>query len=157
MWLLSVLPCNGVSQTYIYIPVKRLCYWVKWKKNTFAVLWEWLTPLTTFYCQPDMTSSWFLRLWILQAIFYDGFWMSDHYFLLVINSNFLSAMHGFRENVLLLQGGYDFAVISPLGGVSHRFCWRNLKEWPQFHNHGSLTHFAYLLLFRSYSTFYFAR
>jgi len=29
--------------------------------------------------------------------------MSDHYFLIVINSNFSSAMHGVRDNVLLLQ------------------------------------------------------
>jgi len=61
-------------------------------------------------------------------------------------------MHGFQDYEVLLQGGYDVIVISPLGGVSHRFCWRNLKERPQFHNHGLLTHFAYLLLFRSYLT-----
>jgi len=52
-------------------------------------------------------------------------------------------MHGFRDNEVLLQNGYDVTVNSPLGGVSLRLCWRNLKERPQFHNHGLLTHFAY--------------
>jgi len=80
---------------------------------------------------------------------------SDHDFLIVLHSNFLSGMRGFRDNEVLLQAGYDVIVISPLGGISHRFCWRNLKERPQFHNHGPLTFFAYLLPFRSYSIFYF--
>jgi len=60
-------------------------------------------------------------------------------------------MHLFRDNEVLLPTEYDVIAISPLGGVLHRFCWRNLKERPQFHNHGLLTHFAYLLPFRSYS------
>jgi len=71
------------------------------------------------------------------------------------NHNFLSGMHVFWDNEVLLPTGNDVILISPLGGVSHRLCWRNLKEQPQFHNHGSLTHFAYLLPFRSYSIFYF--
>jgi len=124
----------------------------------------------------------------LPANFHDGFWKSDHCFLIVFHSNFLYVMHGFRDNEVLLQAGYDVIVISPLGGasgdfswrilkdrpwlpdsvlyqllsrmhgsrdnevllptgndvivisplggVSHRFCWRNLKERPQFHNYG---------------------
>jgi len=73
----------------------------------------------------------------------------------VFNSNFLSAMHGFQDKEVLLQAGFDVIVISPLRGVSHRFCWRNLKKPPQFQNGGSLTYFAYLFPFQSYSTFYF--
>jgi len=30
-------------------------------------------------------------------------------------------MHGFRDNEVLLQGGYDVIVISPLGGASGDF------------------------------------
>jgi len=87
--------------------------------------------------------------------FYDRFWKSDHDFLITFYSNYLSGMLCFRDNEVLLQAVYDVIVISPLADVSHRFCWRNLKEQPQFHNHGSLTHFAYLLPFWSYSTCYF--
>jgi len=43
-----------------------------------------------------MTSSWFIRERAFQAIFHDGFWNSDHDVLIVINNNFLSAMHGFE-------------------------------------------------------------
>jgi len=32
-------------------------------------------------------------------------------------SNFLVAMHGFRDNEVLLQTGYDVIVISPPGGA----------------------------------------
>jgi len=74
-------------------------------------------------------------------------WLPDS-----IYGNFLTGIHGFRDNEVLLPTGNDVIVIHPLGGVSHRFCWRNLKEQPQFHNHGSLTY--YLLPFLSYSTFY---
>jgi len=87
--------------------------------------------------------------------FCDWFWKSDDDFLRAFYSNFLSGMHGFWDNKVLLQGWYDVIMISPLGGVSYRFCWRNLKGRPQFHNHGSLTHFGYLSSFRSYSIFYF--
>jgi len=73
------------------------------------------------YCQPDMTSSWFLCQGVLQAIFHDGFWKSDHDFLIVFHSNFLSAMHGFRDNEVLLQAGYDVIVISPLGAFQAIF------------------------------------
>jgi len=38
----------------------------------------------------------------LQAIFHDGYWKSEHDFLIVINSNFLSAMHGFRDNEVFI-------------------------------------------------------
>jgi len=44
--------------------------------------------------------------------------MSDHDFLIVFHSNLLSLIHGFRDNEVLLQAGYDVMVISPLGGAS---------------------------------------
>jgi len=64
-------------------------------------------------------------------------------------------MYGFRDDEVLLSIGIDVIVIYLLGDVSKRFCCRNMKEWPQFLNHGSLMYFAYLLPFRSYSTFHF--
>jgi len=36
-------------------------------------------------------------------------------------SNFLSVMHGFRNNEVLLQAGYDFIVISSPGVASRYF------------------------------------
>jgi len=75
----------------------------------------------------------------LPANFLDGIWESDHDFLIVFHGHFLSRMHGFRDNEVLLPTGNDVIVISPLEDALHRFCWRNLKERPRFHNHGSLT------------------
>jgi len=63
-----------------------------------------------------------LRKGALQAIFHDGFGKSDHDFLIAFYTNFLSRMHGFRDNEVLLPTGNDVIVISPLGGVSHKFC-----------------------------------
>jgi len=68
-----------------------------------------VSEVTRFYCQP------------LNAIFYDGFWKSDHDFLIVFHINFSSGMHGFRVNEVLLQGGYGVIMISPLGGASGDF------------------------------------
>jgi len=39
-------------------------------------------------------------------------------------------MHGFRDNDVLLQAGYDITVIFPPGGASGEFSWRILKERP---------------------------
>jgi len=89
-----------------------------------------VSEITMFYCKPDMTSSWLRRQGALNAILHDGFWKSDHDLLIVFHSNFLSGMHGFRDNEVLLQGGYDVIVISPLGGTSGNFSWRILKERP---------------------------
>jgi len=66
----------------------------------------------------------------LPATFYDGIWKNDYDFLLMCHSNFLSVLHGFRGNEVLLQAGYDVMVISPLGGASGDFSWRILKERP---------------------------
>jgi len=65
-----------------------------------------------------MTSSSALRLGALHADFQDGFWKSDHDFLIAFHSNFLSAMHGFRDKVVLFQAGCDDIVISPPGGAT---------------------------------------
>jgi len=46
---------------------------------------------------------------------------SDHNFLIVFNSNFLSGMHGFRDNEVLLPTGFDVIVIWPPGGFSGDF------------------------------------
>jgi len=48
------------------------------------------------------------------ATFHDIFWKSDQDFLTVIHNNFLSAMHGFRDNYksvcgrLKIQAGYFY-------------------------------------------------
>jgi len=41
----------------------------------------------------------------------------DFLIMIVIHSNFLFGMHGFRDYELLLKAGYDFIVISPRGRV----------------------------------------
>jgi len=79
-----------------------------------------------------MTSSWFLCLGELQTIIHDGFWKSEHDFLISFHSNFFSWMHGFRDNEVLLPNGNDVIVISALWVVSHRFCWQDLKWHPSF-------------------------
>jgi len=65
-----------------------------------------------------MTSSSDLRQ---SALFNDGSWQSEHDLLLAFHSNFLSGMHGFRDNEVILQAGYDVIVISPPGGASGFF------------------------------------
>jgi len=62
-----------------------------------------------------MTSSSDLRQAALHAILPDRFWKRDHDFLIVFRSNFVSRMHGFRENEVLLQAEYDVIVISLFG------------------------------------------
>jgi len=78
-----------------------------------------------------MTSSSVLRQGALHAIFHDGFWKSDHEFLIAFHSNFLSGLYGFRDNEVLLQAGYDVIAISPPGGAPRDFLWRILKERKQ--------------------------
>jgi len=83
--------------------------------------------ITRFFCKPDMT-YWFIRQGSLYAILHDGFWKSDHYFLIAFHSNFLSGMYGFRDNEVLLQAGYDVIVIFPPRRALRYITWRNLKE-----------------------------
>jgi len=48
----------------------------------------------------------------------------------IIHSNCLSVMHGFRDNEVLLQAGYDVIVISSPMVASRYFTYRLLKERP---------------------------
>jgi len=79
-----------------------------------------------------MTSSGFLRQGARHDILHDGYWKSDLDFLIVIHSKFLSAMHGFWDNEVLLQAGYDVIVISPQGGASGVISWRFWKSGHDF-------------------------
>jgi len=54
----------------------------------------------------------------LHVILYDGFWNGDHVFLIAFHSNFLLGMHGFRDNEVLLQAGYDQLLIAPIVVIS---------------------------------------
>jgi len=53
-----------------------------------------VSEITRFYCKPDMTSSWFLRQGVPQAILHDGFWKSDPNFIIMFNGYFLSFLNG---------------------------------------------------------------
>jgi len=61
-------------------------------------------------------------------IIQDAFWKSEHDFLIVIRSNFLFVVYGFRDNEVLLQAMSDVIVISSLGGASGEFSWKILIE-----------------------------
>jgi len=98
-----------------------------WRSAATFYLGCMVSEITRFYCKPDMTSSWFLRQGALYAISHNGFWKSDHDFLIAFHSNFLSAIHGFRDNEVLLLTGYD-VIVSPLpGGAARTFSGRILK------------------------------
>jgi len=60
----------------------------------------------------------------VQAFFHDGLWKSNHDLLSEFYINFLSGMHGFWDNEVLLQDGYDVIGISPPVGASGDFPWR---------------------------------
>jgi len=57
----------------------------------------------------------------LHPILHNGFWKSDHDFLIAVHSKLLCAMHGFRDNEVLLPTGYD-VIVSPPPGVTARKC-----------------------------------
>jgi len=80
-----------------------------------------VSEITMFYCQPDMTSSSVLRQGTLHTLFRDRFWKSNHSFQLMIQSNFLATMHGFRDNEVVLSTGYDVIVSPPPEGAAHPF------------------------------------
>jgi len=80
-----------------------------------------VSEITRFHCKPDMTSSWFLHQGSLHAILLDGFWKSEHDFLIAFHSNFLSVMLGFRDNEVLLPTGYDFIISLPPGALHVHF------------------------------------
>jgi len=55
------------------------------------------------------------------ANFHEGFWKSDHDFLIIILSNVLATMLGFRDNEVVLTSGYDIIVSPPPGGCCTHF------------------------------------
>jgi len=75
-----------------------------------------------------MTSSSVLRQGALHAHFQDGFWKSEHDFLIGFYSNFLSWMHGFRDLVVLFQAGCGVIATSPLGGAARYFLIANSEK-----------------------------
>jgi len=85
-----------------------------------------VSEITRFSCKPDMTSSWFLRQGALYAISHDGCWKSN--FLVSSRINFLSRMHGFGDNEVLLPTGYDVIVSPPPGGAARTWSVRILEE-----------------------------
>jgi len=101
-----------------------------WRSIKTFYLGCMVSEITRFYCKPDIMSRWFLRLGALPVNFHDGFWKSDHDFLIAFRTNFLSRMHGFWDNEVSLQAGYDVIVISTLGGASGEFSWWIMKERP---------------------------
>jgi len=88
-----------------------------------------VSEIKRFYCKSHVTSSWFFHQEALHAIFMtDSERATMHDFPIVIHSNFLSAMHGFRDNEVLLLTGYDVIFGPPPGGATHTFSWQILKE-----------------------------
>jgi len=65
---------------------------------------------TRFYCKSDMTSAWFCRQGAFQAIFHDGFWKSDHDYLLVVKGEFCP-----NSNGLEVIRHFFFAWVFPTG------------------------------------------
>jgi len=51
-------------------------------------------------------------------------------------------MHGFRENEVLLQAGYDVTVISTPGRASGEFSWRTSEERPWLPDSVPYQHFV---------------
>jgi len=91
-----------------------------------------VSEITRFYCKPDMTSSWFLRQGALHAIFHDAFWKSDHDFLIALYSNFLVAMHVFRNNEVLLLPDMTsswFLRLGVLQAIFHDGFWKSEHDF----------------------------
>jgi len=70
-----------------------------------------------------------ISFWIYICCFLQKL-LNDQIFMIVIHSNILCVMHGFRDNDVLLPTEYDVIVIRPLGGASGNFSRRILKERP---------------------------
>jgi len=88
----------------------------------------------------------------LHTILHNGFWKSEHDFLIAIPINFIFAMHGFRDNDVLMQAEYNVIVISPPGGATRNFLMAD-SERATLSFHVQLTLFVYLERFRRYSIF----
>jgi len=74
----------------------------------------YVSKITKFYCQPDMRSLSALCQGV-HTHFHDGFWRSDHYFLIASHSNFLSAMQGFRDNEFFANSIWRYHDFSARG------------------------------------------
>jgi len=83
--------------------------------------------LTRFYGKPHITSSSFSARGRCTRL-HNGFWKSDDDFLVVNLSNFLAAMHDFRDKEVLLPTGCDVIVSPPPGGVARTISWQYWKS-----------------------------
>jgi len=86
-----------------------------------------------FYCQPDMTSSWLLRQGALHAHVHDGFWRSDHNFLIASYCNFY--MECMVSEITRFYSKPDMTSMCFFRqGVLHAIFWLPiLKGRPRFH------------------------
>jgi len=80
-----------------------------------------VSAITRFYCKPNLTSSWFLPQGALHAILQNGFWKSDHDFLIAFHSNFLSVMHGFQDNEVYCQPDMTSSSVLRQGALHAHF------------------------------------
>ena len=64
----------------------------------------------------------------LHTVLNDGFRKGDNIFLKLINRNFISIIHCFRNNVILLLTGTDVMVLYPLGGRCTQFLMTNSEK-----------------------------
>ena len=85
----------------------------------------------------------------------DGFGKCDNIFLKLINGNFISIMHYFRYNVVLLQTETDAMVLYSLGVLFTQFVMTDSERVIKVYAHALLTDFAYLKPLKSYSAFPF--
>jgi len=58
-----------------------------WSLVTYYLRYT-VSEIKRFYCQPDMMSSSVLRQGALKTLFHEGFWKSDHNFLIAFHSKF---------------------------------------------------------------------
>jgi len=76
----------------------------------------------------------------LYAILYDWFWKSDNDFLIAFHGKCVSAMHGFRDNKIVLPTGYDVIVSPPPGGAPSAFSGRITCSAVPYGNMETSTH-----------------
>jgi len=62
------------------------------------------------------------------TVFDGGFWKIDTNFLSVVNSNYCSKTHHFRDIEIFLVAGNDVIAVSPLGDAVYSFRWWILKD-----------------------------
>jgi len=104
-WTLSGSHGRSFRIRHEKLPEAPLAEKTRWRHTRHAINKTSLSRkpcLQRFYCKTDKTSSWFIHQGALHAIFHDGFWKSDHDFLIVIHSNFsclyMKSYYGFIAN-----------------------------------------------------------